>query len=110
MRGQRTFVDVALTGLRTPSAGTVAARLGLFALEGDRSITPDQVLVSGQPLANATDPASDFGNSTITRDGAPVTDRSPSAVNTLSVDADDLDITLLGQRPDEPDAARHHGL
>ncbi|WP_433328403.1 DUF7507 domain-containing protein [Spirillospora sp. CA-294931] len=80
-------VSSTISGFLTPPSGTVQAKIGAIAGEGDRGNTGDALLVNGKPLADAVAPANDFFNSTISALGAENTERTPSNSNTLGFDA-----------------------
>jgi hypothetical protein len=90
--GGATSTDIAVTDLLTPATGTVRGRLGLLSWEGDRGSTGESATLGARALTDALNPVNDVFNSTIGRDGATVTTRNPSYVNTLGFDADELSI------------------
>ena len=90
--GGSTSLDVPLGGFLTPATGTVRGRLALLSWEGDRGIVGDSATLGARALSDAVSPADDVFNSTIARDGAPVTTRNPAYLNAMSLDADELSI------------------
>jgi uncharacterized repeat protein (TIGR01451 family) len=88
-------IDIDLSGFVTPPTGTVNAEIGTVGWDGDRGLTGDQLLLDGQPLANALNPADDVFNSSITDAGVALSNRNPPDANSFSVDADVLDATGL---------------
>src|SRR5918998_72727 len=95
-------VDVEISGFRTPDDGTVNARLGLVAYEGDLGTNGDSLRFRGgqcggtgnfEPVSNALNPTNNFFNSTITRDGAHVGPslKNPDYRNQLGFDIDVVD-------------------
>lgn len=77
-----------LSGFRTPASGPVRTTLGVVAYEGDRTLTGDRLELNTTTLSNVVNPATDFFNSTISRNGANVTTKTPDYVNQLGYDAD----------------------
>ena len=75
------------------------ATLGFVTYEGDLGITGDSAYLSGGKgevqLSNATNPANNFFNSSITNRGAQVTAKNPNYVNQLGFDADLLATTNI---------------
>ncbi|WP_203676240.1 Ig-like domain-containing protein, partial [Actinoplanes siamensis] len=85
--------DIPITGFETPHTGTVHAKIGAVAYEGDRGTTGDSLEVDGRPLSDARNPASNFFNSTVSDSGTPVGGRNPGHDNTLGFDIDQVDAT-----------------
>ncbi len=94
-------VDIAVSGLVTPSTGTVKSVIGVVAYDGDRgnlegsgaggSLQFGPSTASLAAVFNTPNPVNDVFNSTITNSGAEVlTPRNPSFTNTLGVDIDTL--------------------
>jgi uncharacterized repeat protein (TIGR01451 family) len=86
-------VDIDIVGFQAPPAGAVTGTLGFVVYEGDLGITGDQArFKSGaglfQVLSNATNPASNFFNSSISDLGLSVTTKNPNYVNQLGFGAD----------------------
>ncbi len=94
-------VDFSYSGFVTPPAGPVEGRIGVGALEGDLGWTGDQMLfkadasASFTALYDAENPADNFFNSKITKDGAHVTNRNVNSTNTLGWDQKLLNLTDL---------------
>ena len=94
-------VDVAVNGFKTlPTGFPVNARIGVGALEGDRSITNDRFKIKANLNTTFTDlsttnlnPANNFFNSTISINDAQVPDRTPYGTNTLGLDLDVFDLS-----------------
>ncbi|QLE01143.1 T9SS type B sorting domain-containing protein [Galbibacter sp. BG1] len=91
--------DIKVNGFRTlPPPFPVRAKLGVSALEGDRSITGDQLLFKADGVAtpinvqNTLNPATNFFNATITNLNAQVPTRNPYGTNTLGMDIDLLNL------------------
>ncbi|MET0418412.1 MAG: Ig-like domain-containing protein [Actinoplanes sp.] len=85
--------DIRVTGFETPHTGTVHAKIGAVAYEGDRGTTGDSLKVDGRPLSDAQNPANNFFNSTVSDSGTPVGGRNPGYDNTLGFDVDQVDAT-----------------
>jgi hypothetical protein len=85
----RPVVDVPFSGFLTPASGTVRARLGAIAYEGDRSIATDALAIGDRAVVDAANPTWNFFNGTRSRDGAALTTGSPAYANTLGIDVDD---------------------
>jgi uncharacterized repeat protein (TIGR01451 family) len=86
-------VTIPLSGFQTPLTGPVTSAVGVVAYEGDLGTTGDGAQIQGAggaftALSNATNPASNVFNSTITNNGAFVASRTPSYQNNLGYDAD----------------------
>lgn len=94
-------VDISVSGLLTPSIGTVNSTIGVVAYDGDRgqaegaSASPPGSLRFGantsslSTVSNAVNPVNDVFNSTISALGSNVTaGRNPSYTNTLGLDID----------------------
>jgi gliding motility-associated-like protein/uncharacterized repeat protein (TIGR01451 family) len=94
-------VDFNYTGFVTPPSGPVEGRVGVAALEGDLGWVGDQMLFRADgnagftALSDAENPANNFFNSKITKDGAQVTARNLNSSNTLGWDQKLLDLTAL---------------
>ena len=94
VRAANPTVDINYSGFNTIPVGPVRARIGVAALEGDNRIANVTASIRAQSnagfttLSNATNPANNFFNSTISLDGVLSTNRTPSSVNTLGYDTD----------------------
>ena len=86
-------VTIPVSGFLTPPAGAVNTRLGVVAYEGDLGLTGDQFQLNGTALGNATNPANNFFNSSISRAGVTVTTKNPNYLNQLGFDVDQLNLT-----------------
>ncbi|GIE97951.1 Ig-like domain-containing protein [Paractinoplanes rishiriensis] len=86
---------IPMTGFETPHAGTVHARIGAVAYEGDRGTSGDSFLVDGQPLSDAANLSNNFFNSTVSDAGAHVGGRDPNYPNLTGLDIDQVDATGL---------------
>ncbi|MCP5507698.1 MAG: DUF4347 domain-containing protein, partial [Chlamydiales bacterium] len=101
VRNSGSSVNVVLSGFRAPSAGTIDAKLTVFADEGDRGGSGDSLTVTGSnsiTLSNSLNPTNDFFNSSITQldsNGNPflVTSRDPNFDPSLSIDIDQADFS-----------------
>ncbi|WP_051605508.1 T9SS type B sorting domain-containing protein [Sediminibacter sp. Hel_I_10] len=81
-------VDVPISGFRTvPAPAPVRANFAFAALEGDKPIENDRLVLNGVPLSAADRPANNFFNSSVTQLSAlPVDNRNPNSTNTLGFD------------------------
>ncbi|MFK7916504.1 MAG: hypothetical protein AB8G14_00385 [Ilumatobacter sp.] len=92
------ILDVPITGFLTPPFGPVNAEVGVVAYEGDRNISGDQVLIDTDAgggtdfdnLSDASNPATNFGNGSITDAGAPTSTGNPVNANNLNIDIDEF--------------------
>ncbi|GAB2932089.1 hypothetical protein GCM10027280_19750 [Micromonospora polyrhachis] len=83
-------VTTTISGFRTPTTGTVTARIGAVASEGDLATTGDSLSFNGVTLSDSLNPATNFFNSSVTRLGNRVTGKNPDYVNQLGLDIDYL--------------------
>ncbi len=86
-------VNVPISGFLTPPTGPVNFELGTYVHDGDRSLTGDQMLFSGNggPFVNVNDglnTTSDVFNSTVSNKGVLTPFRKPNLNNTMGLDAD----------------------
>ena len=85
-------VNTNVSGFRTPPGGTFATHIGMVAYEGDLGTTGDYFQVNGTTIDNPINPSDNFFNSSITRLGSQITDKTPNYVNQLGFDTDTVDI------------------
>ncbi|MEA1786476.1 T9SS type B sorting domain-containing protein [Arenibacter sp. GZD96] len=94
VRAANPVVDINYSGFNTIPVGPVRANIGVAALEGDNRIANVTTSIRAQSnpgfttLSNATNPANNFFNSTISLDGVIAANRTPNSVNTLGYDTD----------------------
>lgn len=87
-------VDIAFSGFITPATGPVYTTLGLLGWDGDDTADGVAGLQYGRNAAslsnvsNAVNPVNNFWNSTVSRDGVNLSDRTPNFVDTLGMDLD----------------------
>lgn len=81
-------LQIGVSGLETPTAGSVSAGVGVVAYEGDRGSSGDRFLVNGTALADAANPTTNVFNSSIAFRGTDLGGRSPGYLNQLGFDAD----------------------
>lgn len=85
-------VTIGISGFQAPPAGPVNATLGFVSYEGDLGITGDRAFFDGGlgevQLSDATNPANNFFNSSISDQGVRVTSKNPDYVNQLGFGAD----------------------
>lgn len=81
-------LDVPISGFRTvPAPAPVRANFAFAALEGDKPIRNDRMLINDVNLSTVDRPENNFFNSSVTRlDATPVTNRNPNSTNTLGFD------------------------
>ena len=84
-------VTVPITGITAPAGGTVSARVGVVAYEGDRGYTGDAVRLDGVLLSGALNPANDFMRGEISLLGVDPGRRAPDYANQLGLDASVVD-------------------
>ncbi|QFZ55715.1 T9SS type B sorting domain-containing protein [Oceanihabitans sp. IOP_32] len=91
-------LDVPVSGFRTvPAPIPVRARFAFAALEGDKRITGDRLLLNGVRLSSTDRPSNNFFNSTISQlSGLPVNDRDPNSTNTLGFDTGVIEVPNAG--------------
>jgi uncharacterized repeat protein (TIGR01451 family) len=83
-------ITASITGFQAPPAGTVNARLGVVAFEGDRDFTGASLELNGQSVQDAVNQKGNFFSSTISRNGSHVTSKNPNFQNQLGFDADEV--------------------
>jgi hypothetical protein len=81
-------LTVPLDGIETPSSGTVHGSLGIVSWESELGIAGDGAKLDGTTLSDASHPATNFFNSSISAGGASVTTKTPDYQNQLGFDAD----------------------
>ena len=85
-------INVSVSGFKAPPSGPVRATLGFIAYEGDLGSDGDKVLFDGglgpKQLSDASNPANNFFNSTISNRGSLVSTKNPNYVNQMGFDAD----------------------
>ena len=86
----RPSVTIPLDSFLTPASGTVNAKVGLVAWEGDNDISSETATLNGSSLIDAANPTTNQFNSSISRAGAAVTAKNPNYVNQLGIDTDQI--------------------
>lgn len=92
--GNALSTTVTLTGLDVPS-GTLApgdAKMGVLAWEGDANLNKDYLKINSNLFSNATNPADNMWNGTITDNGVHVSKKFPNYTNQMGIDIDQFDI------------------
>jgi uncharacterized repeat protein (TIGR01451 family) len=80
--------SIPVSGFETPpGSAPVRTTLGFITYEGDRGSDGDGATLDNRPLSDASNPADNFFNSTITRGAAHVDAKRPDYVNQLGFDA-----------------------
>jgi gliding motility-associated-like protein len=89
-------LNIPVSGFRTIPSGPVRAQYAFSALEGDKPISGDFIMINGtkvtppsRPLVGGKD---NFFNSTVTNQGGVILARTPASTNTLGFDAGILDV------------------
>ncbi|MEP6948464.1 MAG: T9SS type A sorting domain-containing protein [Ginsengibacter sp.] len=85
---------VTLTGLNVPSGALASgdAKMGVLAWEGDANISKDYLKINSNLFSNATNPADNPWNGTITDNGVHVTSKNPNYTNQMGVDIDQFNV------------------
>ncbi len=88
--GFDTTSTVTLTGLNVPSGALSSgdAKMGVVAWEGDANLPGDFLKINGNTFSNATNPADNPWNGTITDNGSHVTTKNPDYTNQMGIDID----------------------
>ena len=79
-----------ISGFKAPTTGTVNVNVSAIAYEGDRGTTGDYMKLNNTQLGTALSPRSNFFDSAIGFNGANVLTRSPSDLNNLGFDIENL--------------------
>jgi hypothetical protein len=80
-------LNIPISGFTAPPSGTVNAKVGVVAYEGDLAITGDSMALNGTQLSDAVNPANNFFNSVISNVGVLQTAKNPNYVNQMGFDA-----------------------
>ena len=80
-------LNIPISGFIAPPSGTVNAKVGVVAYEGDLGITGDSMALNGTQLSDAANPANNFFNSEISNLGVAITAKNPNYVNQMGFDA-----------------------
>ncbi|RTH96271.1 hypothetical protein CSW29_13325, partial [Thermus scotoductus] len=86
-------VTITPSGFLAPYFGSVNARVGVVAFEGDGGINGDQLLLNGSALSDGQNPANNFFNSSVSLLGTRFSSKTPDYINQMAVDADIVDAT-----------------
>jgi uncharacterized repeat protein (TIGR01451 family) len=81
-------VTIPISGFQAPLSGPVETSVGFLTYEGDAGYTGDSVRFNNITLTDAANPADNFFNSTISREGVLVTSKDVNYVNQMGFDAD----------------------
>ena len=95
---------ITLTGLNVPSGAlTLAdAKMSVLAWEGDANVNKDFLKINGTLFSNATNPADNPWNGSITDNGVNVTTKNPDYTNQMGVDIDQFQVgTGYGISPND---------
>jgi uncharacterized repeat protein (TIGR01451 family) len=88
-QGDPQVIDI--SGFTTPVSGTVNARVGLVAYEGDRGSTGDRAIFNGTLLATTLSQGTNYFNGANDDNGTLVTARNPPDRNMLGFDIKNFD-------------------
>lgn len=99
-------VTTTVNGLLTPVAGAFSAFVGTVAYEGDLGISGDSFQITNTStnltttITDTTNPAANFFNSSISRNGTRISAKNPDYVNQLGFDVDTVSVasanTIIG--------------
>jgi uncharacterized repeat protein (TIGR01451 family) len=92
--GNPLSTSVTLTGLNVPSGELAAgdAKMGVLAWEGDANLKGDYLKINDSLFSNATNPADNVWNGTVTDNGVHVTTKNPDYTNQMGLDIDQFDV------------------
>ncbi len=85
-------VNTTVNGFRTSPSGSFATHIGMVAYEGDLGTSGDIFQVNGTSISDSINPANNIFNSSITRLGSRITNKTPDYINQLGFDTDTVDI------------------
>jgi len=85
-------VNTTVSGFRTSPSGSFATHIGMVAYEGDLGTSGDIFQVNGASISDSINPANNIFNSSITRLGSRITNKTPDYINQLGFDTDTVDI------------------
>src|SRR6478609_2254038 len=89
--GQNDPQPITISGFTTPVTGTVNARIGVIAYEGDRGSTGDRATLNNTQLATTLSQGTNFFNGANDNNGTLVRARNPADVNMLGFDIKNFD-------------------
>ena len=114
-------VDTSISGFLTPTAGPFEAAFGAFSSEGDVRFQPDNFLMNGTLVSDATNPSDNFFNSSNSLYGTGITSnttvttpggetlgpisRNPAYPNLLALDIDIVEALDTNGNPIIPNGA-----
>jgi uncharacterized repeat protein (TIGR01451 family) len=110
--GSPTISTVTLTGLDVPSGAlsSTDATMGVVSWEGDANLNGDFLTINGNTFSNATNPANNPWNGTITNNGIHVTTKNPNFTNQMGIDIDMFNVgTGYGILPNATNATLKFG-
>jgi uncharacterized repeat protein (TIGR01451 family) len=99
--GNISYLTINLTGLNVPSTPLLSneAVMGTMAWEGDANLgatsanpAGDFIKVNNVTASNAANPAANFWNGSITKNGAYVTSKNPNYSNQMGIDIDEINV------------------
>ena len=99
--GTTSSLDLTLTGLNIPSTALASdeAVMGSISWEGDADLgattsnpAGDFIQVNGVTVSNAVNPATNFWNGTISKNGSFVSTKNPNYSNQMGIDIDEVNV------------------
>jgi uncharacterized repeat protein (TIGR01451 family) len=99
--GNISYLTINLTGLNVPSTPLLAneAVMGTMAWEGDANLgatsanpAGDFIKLNNVTASNAANPAANFWNGSITKNGTYVTSKNPNYSNQMGIDIDEINV------------------
>ncbi|MGG6268975.1 hypothetical protein [Leptolyngbya sp. AN10] len=100
--GSNPTINIPISGFKTPPFGTIYAKLGAIAYDGDNGVgitgssyTGDRFRLNGSDLSNPLNPANDVFNSSITYLGTRITTKFPDYPNQLGYDSDIFNVSSV---------------
>lgn len=91
--GAAATATVNISGFLTPAVGVVNSAVGVVAWEGDRGLVGDAMEFNGTALSDATRPASNFFDSSVSDAGVDRTNRNPAFTNNFGFDIGRINTT-----------------
>lgn len=83
---------ITVDGFVTPPAGPVKATIGAVSWEGDAGYANDGMKVNSTKLSDGLSPAGNYFNGTVSERGVLNTDRNPSYVHSMQIDAKTVEV------------------
>ena len=99
--GNISYLTIALNGLNVPSTPLLAneAVMGTMAWEGDANLGAsesnplgDFIKINNTTVSNTVNPATNFWNGSISKNGANITTKNPNYSNQMGIDIDEVNV------------------